>query len=237
MLRAPAAPVEALAGRAVSSIERHGKSLLLRLTDASSPEALLRIHLGMTGQLVFEEPEQPAAKHTHLIFRFDGLKPDLRYRDIRRFGRIELLKSARAQRAPDAWADSADAVFAALRKRAGMLKHALLNQHVVAGLGNIYVDESLYRAKLHPKKDLKSLSDVKLRELCSCIRDVLKDSLDVGGTSFRNYVDTQGSRGGFKGRLRIYGKNGQPCGVCGHTIKKAVIAGRGTHFCPGCQRR
>jgi formamidopyrimidine-DNA glycosylase len=138
---------------------------------------------------------------------------------------------------PDAWTSKKETIFNALRKKKGLIKHALLNQSVVAGLGNIYVDESLFRTKIHPLKKMEKLSNQKIQDLCVSIHSVLKESIDLGGTSFRNYVDTSGGRGGFKGRLNVYGKENTPCIVCSTLIKKIVAAGRGTHFCPNCQGR
>lgn len=236
MLRSdPVAFVAAVSDRRVAAIRRHGKAVFIRLDHAEKPANVLLVHLGMTGQLVFEAAAAPLAKHTHLVFRFEGMKEDLRYRDARRFGRIKILDAETALSTPDAWLATDAEIFAALRRRTGMLKHVLLNQGVIAGLGNIYVDESLHLARLHPKKNLSSVTDARLHELCAAIRAVLGASLKLGGTSFRNYVDTQGGRGGFKGRLRVYGKQGTPCLVCGQTIRRVVVATRGTHFCPTCQ--
>jgi formamidopyrimidine-DNA glycosylase len=190
----------------------------------------------MTGQLLFESPETTPLKHTHVIFQLEGLSEELRYRDIRRFGYLEVIEKKDTKLGPDAWNSTDEEIYDALRQKLGMLKNALLNQNVLAGLGNIYVDESLFRTKLHPRKTLESLSAAKLKELCDSIRVVLGDSLNVGGTSFRNYVDTKGSRGGFKGRLKVYGKDGTPCSNCSTKIKKILVAGRGTHYCPKCQR-
>lgn len=222
----------ALAGKTVASIKRHGKAIFWVFNE---PPAL-RIHLGMTGQLLFRAPSTLPDPYTHVVFSFENLPFELHYRDIRKFGEMELLPINRMQfKAPDAWTSSQDEIFSVLRKKKGMIKHALLNQHVIAGLGNIYVDESLYRAKIHPKKDLGSLSLKKLNALCDAIRAVLKQSIEVGGTSFRNYVDTRGGRGGFKSRLSVYGKTGLPCS-CGALIRRIMVASRGTHFCPRCQR-
>jgi formamidopyrimidine-DNA glycosylase len=190
----------------------------------------------MTGQLLFSKPQDPIELHTHVVFSFDNADIELRYRDIRRFGRIKILTEMKRFTAPDAWAAPVEEIYGRLRKKYGMLKHVLLNQAVVAGLGNIYVDETLFRSKLHPRKTFEKITNEKLRELCAHMRDVLKQSIDLGGTSFRNYVDTQGGRGGFRGDLLVYGKQGTPCPSCKTTIKKSVVAGRGTHYCPRCQR-
>jgi formamidopyrimidine-DNA glycosylase len=127
-------------------------------------------------------------------------------------------------------------VIAALRRRRGMIKHALLSQNVISGLGNIYVDEALYKAKIHPKQRMERVSLEKLGLFYDGMRAILAKSIEIGGTSFRDYVDTDGRRGGFKQWLFVYGKQGSACALCGSLIKRIVVAGRGTHFCPKCQR-
>ena len=236
IVRGDARAVEALAGRTVQRITRHGKSVFIDFAGGKpSTVVTLRVHLGMTGQLLFEPPGFPAARHTHALFSFEGNPRELRYRDMRRFGCLELVTDAtRPDLGPDAWLSDPETIFSALRARGGMAKAVLLNQAIVAGLGNIYVDEALFRSGVHPRMPLNRLSPDKLRALCDAIRLVLAESIELGGTSFRNYVDTEGGRGGFKGRLRVYGKDGERC-RCGDIIRRSVVAGRGTHFCPSCQ--
>jgi formamidopyrimidine-DNA glycosylase len=220
----------------VLSVLRHGKTILLNM-----PGNTLSIHLGMTGQLLWSHTNHPVEPHTHVLFSLSSIDDQsyqqLRYRDIRRFGRLKLLdKQKTSNRVPDAWECSIDEMFAALRPRNARLKHALLSQKYIAGLGNIYVDESLFSAGLHPASSISHVGDKRLRRLCEEIKQVLKTSINLGGTSFRNYVDVHGGRGGFKGLLSIYGKAGRPCPRCGATIEKIFLAGRGTHFCSHCQR-
>lgn len=228
--------VEALAGRRLRKIERHGKSVFLHFDGVSkSPASTLRVHLGMTGQLVFEPRSLDPARHTHAIFRFQGKAHELRFRDIRRFGCLEMMTGAnRPKLGPDAWLASPDEIFRALSACSGMAKSSLLDQSVIAGLGNIYVDEALFRSGIHPRSPLGRLGAPKLRALVDAIRLVLAESIELGGTSIQNYVDTDGIRGGFDGRLRVYGRHGSRC-RCGDTIRRDVVAGRGTHFCPSCQ--
>lgn len=222
-----------LQGQTVQALYRHGKFLFLTLQPSS---LVLKIHLGMTGQLLFEAPSMTPLKHTHIGFRLTGLAEELRYRDIRRFGFLKILKKIDSKLGPDAWDSSDEVIFETLRKKSGMLKNTLLNQGVIAGLGNIYVDESLYRTGLHPRKTLESLRPDKLRELCVSIRAVLSESLQAKGTTISDYRDINGQSGGFDQRLRVYGKEGTPCRVCGGKIRKILAAGRGTHFCSRCQR-
>ncbi|MBV9080167.1 MAG: bifunctional DNA-formamidopyrimidine glycosylase/DNA-(apurinic or apyrimidinic site) lyase [Elusimicrobia bacterium] len=232
--------VAALMGRRVAAIDRHGKAVFVSFApdgNAAGPTSVLRVHLGMTGQLVFEPADSRAAPHTHAAFRFAGNPRELRYRDIRRFGNLRLLTNRfDPGMGPDAWLSSGDELFSVLSKRRGMIKAALLNQKIVAGLGNIYVDESLYRSGIHPRAVIERLRADRLRALCDAIQVVLGESIALGGTSFRNYIDTEGARGGFKGRLRVYGKQGTRC-ICGATIQRIVVVSRGTHFCPACQPR
>jgi formamidopyrimidine-DNA glycosylase len=223
-----------LTGRRLTGVRRHGKAIFAAFEKPDAPAVTLRVHLGMTGQLLFERPDEKPAPHTHARFVFENHPRELRHRDIRRFGWLELGSGDTGTMGPDAWLAEPEVLFDTLRRRDGMAKAVLMNQAVLAGLGNIYVDESLHRAGLHPRAPLGRVKPDRLRALCDAIRVVLAESIELGGTSFRNYVDTEGSRGGFKGRLRVYGKEGTPC-VCGTVIKKFVMGGRGTHFCPSCQ--
>ncbi len=226
-----------LSGARVQGISRHGKAIFISLQKTGSPKTLtLRIHLGMTGQLLWLPKEFKIESHTHVVFHLDHSTHDLRYRDIRRFGEMSILKEGEiVHSVPDAWLSSDKEVEACLAQIRGMLKHALLSQKIVAGLGNIYVDEALFLAKLHPEKTGERLKPEQRKLLTKSIRNVLKRSIGLGGTSFSNYVDINGGRGGFKGRLLVYGKTGLPCETCGTKIRRLVVAGRGTHICPHCQ--
>lgn len=220
----------------MAGVRRHGKAIYIDFSAPGRQPAIMVVHLGMTGQMLFEEAGKPRPSHTHARFSFEGNPRELRYRDIRRFGWMELVSGDRRPLGPDAWLSDPETIFRALRSRSGMAKAVLMDQAVVAGLGNIYVDESLHRAGIHPRMALDRVRPDRLRALRDAIRVVLAESIALGGTSFRNYTDTEGGQGGFKNRLRVYGKTGQPCPVCGAAIRKFVMAGRGTHFCPSCQR-
>ncbi len=220
-------------GRRVVSIERHGKSIFLVMDTA----ACLKIHLGMTGQLLFMPKNEKPDPYVRVSFHLSSPTINLAYRDVRQFGRLCFVSEAFERTwGPDAWTSSVADTVAALRKKSGMVKHALLNQQVIAGVGNIYADESLHLAKIHPKKKLERMTLAEVGKLGAAVRAVLKRSLNLGGTSFRNYTDTDGGRGGMKQRLRVYGRAGKACGECGSLILKTVVASRGTHFCPGCQK-
>lgn len=216
-----------LSGQTIHSVSRHGKKIFWNFNQFS-----MSIHLRMTGQLLFVPLNTPPEKHAHVIFRFLGLNDELQYHDIRKFGRLKI--EGPVSTSPDAWLASPEDIIKALRAKRGMIKHALLNQNLISGLGNIYVDECLFRAKIHPKRRLETIKIEKLKELSSAIKDILGRSIEIGGTSFRNYVDTTGRRGGFKDWLKVYGKAGESCS-CGGIIKRTVVASRGTHFCPCCQ--
>ncbi len=234
----PLSSLEELTHRKIIDITRHGKSIYFHLLAKPSdgrPPVLWLVHLGMTGQLLWMGKGDKIENHTHLLIQFENSDYQLRYRDIRRFGKMEVIRKPwSVPLVPDAWLSSNDEIYSSLRKKKGMVKHVLLNQHVVAGLGNIYVDESLHKAKIHPRRDLAKIKPEQLMDLCRTIKSVLSVSIQLGGTSFRNYVDINGGKGGNKRRLSVYGKEGRPC-FCGGRIKKIVVAGRGTHFCPRCQ--
>jgi len=219
-------------GKKIHQIIRKGKNLYIQFESQSYS---LLINLGMTGRLLWLKKSQPKERHTHLIFHLDSPSHELRYADIRRFGWLEIIRGSPKEEIPDAWSSSENEIIRSLRKHKGMIKHALLNQNIVAGLGNIYVDESLYRAQIHPRTPLEKLGEAKFLALVKLIREILSQSIQVGGTSVRNFVNAHGKKGGFKEWLRVYGKEGTAC-PCGRIIKKTVVAGRGTHFCPGCQR-
>jgi formamidopyrimidine-DNA glycosylase len=220
-----------MTGHRVQAISRHGKKLFLQF-----PDAPISIHLRMTGRLLAVPKNTPPTPSTHIVIELDGGDVDLHYADVRKFGRwkIESVEKAVAK-APDAWLAPKAEVVAALRRRRGMIKHALLSQNVISGLGNIYVDESLHRSKIHPKKRLEQLSDRKIALFYDGMKAILDKSISIGGTSFRDYVDTGGRRGGYKNWLVVYGRTGTKCS-CGGVIRRTVVAGRGTHYCPGCQR-
>ncbi len=223
-----------LVGQTVDKISRHGKSIFWTLANG----AHVKIHLGMTGALLFRAKEHAEDPYVRVKFQLDDVKQDLVYRDVRQFGKLSLSRDPFEKNwGPDAWDSSNNKLFDALRKKKGMIKHALMNQNVIAGLGNIYVDETLFLSRLHPKKRLEKLSDKVVMTVVDSARAVLAKSLDAGGTTFRDYVNTAGRRGEFKIQLNVYGQDSKPCRVCKTPIKKIVVASRGTHFCPRCQKR
>ncbi len=228
-----------LLGRTVAGIDRRGKWIVVVLDD----EARLLVHLGMTGQLRVIESSEPAADHTHLTVALDDAAAELRFRDIRRFGsamvfraHAELLeffeKSGLGPEPFDLDADYWRAELAATQRN---LKAVLLDQQVVAGVGNIYADESLFEAKLSPWRSASSLSPKEANSLRLAIEKVLRRAIESRGSSIRNYVGGSGLRGGYQEEFRVYGRTGKPCRRCKTPIERIRLAGRSTHFCPLCQ--
>lgn len=234
---APAEFQTRLAERAIQAVRRRAKFLVL---DLDGDEHLL-IHLRMTGQLRVVPRATPRDRFDRVAFALAG-DDELRFNDIRRFGRIGLyrgLELARRLRAlgPEPLGDTLDAAtFAArLRSRRTRLKPLLLDQSFLAGLGNIYVDEALHRAGLHPLTVANQLATTQAETLYHQIRAVLAEALASGGTTFANYRDAYGEAGDYYERRRVYGRTGEPCATCGATIVRLVVGGRGTHLCPNCQ--
>ena len=237
----------------IENIERRGKAIIAHLSSGH----YLLIHLRMTGQLVFVGEERFAAGHpndsmisklpdssTRVIFMFDD-KSRLYFNDQRKFGFIKLLNEQELKR--DKFLNSlgpeplkpkfnAQVLEKRLQKRPGTtIKAALLDQKVLAGLGNIYVDEALWCAQIHPKRQPKTLEDEEIKKLSQCIKKVLKISLEKGGSTDRNYVDARGKKGSYLDFANVFRKEGEDCPRCGDKIVKTRVAGRGTHYCERCQ--
>ena len=235
VVKAPLSTFEKrLSQQVIHSIQRHGKSIFWVLGDGSS----LKLHLGMSGAVLLRPKNHPIDPYVRLRFHLNDPEIDVFYRDVRQFGRIGFSPDAFEKTwGPDAWTATEETLFDRLSKKTGMMKNTLLNQLVIAGLGNIYVDESLFAAGIHPRKKLERLSKDRIRLLVSKIKEILALAIKVKGTSFRDYVDVEGKRGDFKNFLKVYGQKGKPCVVCKTPIKKIVVASRGTHYCPTCQKR
>ncbi len=219
-------PIEAAAGQRISTVRRHGKFVVFECENGP-----LSIHLGMTGKLLMDGARTP---YTRVVFHLDGA--ELLYDDIRQFGRIEWAPPRLDKLGPDPLAIDAATFRERLRERRGRIKPILLNQAFLRGLGNIYVDESLFRAGIHPKANASKLSRARATQLHAAIQDVLRLAIEMRGSSISDYVDAAGNRGGFQNLHQVYGKQGQPCAQCGQPVKRIVVAQRGTHFCPRCQR-
>jgi formamidopyrimidine-DNA glycosylase len=218
-----------VAGRKIQAVERRGKFIVVHLDDGA-----LTIHLGMTGQLLFDAQPTP---YTRAIFQLeDGA---LLYDDIRMFGSIEWTPAVpnRVERlGPEPLRMAAEEFYRSVHVRKASIKAVLLNQTVVRGLGNIYTDEALFRAGIRPQTPASRLSRKRANRLLDAIQEVLVEAIEHRGSSVSDYVDTEGRRGGFQQRHRVYDRAGEPCLICGAAIRRTVVAQRGTHFCPRCQR-
>jgi len=249
---------EALCGRRVCALERRGKYLLAALDDGNR----VLLHLGMTGQLFGAgvssvrllsstagasiTPERQAVgfapdAHTHLRLRFADGGPDVFFRDVRRFGKVQLLRrgetSPRLERlGEDALRVRAIDLREATRLRRSPIKVVLLDQSVLAGVGNIYADEALFLARIRPLRRAARLSLDDWRTLVTALRRVLRRSIATGGSSISDYVRPDGTDGAYQDERRAYGRTGEPCRRCSTPIRRTVVGGRSTHYCPRCQR-
>jgi formamidopyrimidine-DNA glycosylase len=238
----PAAIERDIPGMRITAVRRHGKFLLLDLEspNGSQEKFSLLVHLGMTGRLVVCDAESPVPPHTHVFFALDDGR-ELRYTDVRRFGRIRILRDAPEQDrlgtlGLDPLEASESQFISLLGQRRAQIKALLLDQHVLRGIGNIYADESLWRARIHPRRLGANLTRDELRCLYRAVRDVLNDAIRLRGSSIADYVDSDGNLGGFQRRHRVYQREGKKCFRCGTLIRRAIVAGRSSHFCPRCQR-
>lgn len=223
------APEPPLAGRTIVEVRRHGKHILLRFDHGT-----LAIHLGMTGKLLVDGEATP---YLRAEFTLESCR--LLFDDIRQFGRMawsETLPANVARLGPDALEIGAAEFVDRLRARRGRVKTLLLDQAFLRGLGNIYVDEALFRAGVHPRAVAARVSRRRAEALHGEIVRVLREAIASGGSSISDYVDAAGKKGSFQDRHRVYGREGEPCVECGTAIERIVMGQRGTHFCPRCQR-
>jgi formamidopyrimidine-DNA glycosylase len=241
-LRQPWSPrwKRALLGRRVQAITRRGKWIVIELDGP-----WLLAHLGMTGQFVVTAADQPRQNHTHLVFTLDDGAHELRFRDVRRFGCLAMYPGrseieaffSQCKLGPEPF-DVARAYWrTALRRTRRNLKALLLDQRLVAGVGNIYADEACFEAKLHPTLRGAQLTPGQIERLRRAVTTVLTRAIERRGSSIRDYVDGNGDRGEYQDEFRVYGRTGAPCRRCRTPIERLVLAGRSTHFCPRCQRK
>lgn len=239
--KTPRAEMEAaLAGLRIARVARVGKHIVVDLAPKGGRKASAQwvVHLGMTGRLLVSAADVPLPPHTHAILRLASGR-ELRFVDPRRFGRLALHSM---KEGPFAGPGSepltiAPDNFAALfRGRKLAIKPALLNQSLLHGVGNIYADESLFRAGIRPTRRAGQLSREQLDRLHSSLAGVLRQAIRAGGSSISDYVDADGDEGFFQIQHKVYGREGQPCRVCGTPIRRIVLGGRSTHFCPRCQK-
>ncbi len=237
----PAALTSELPGARFADVRRHGKFIFAQLEAAANGDAssYLLVHLGMTGRLVVQGAESPAAPHTHAFFVLDDGR-ELRYTDPRRFGRIALFSGAQfASTLARLGAEPLEVSEAEFRRlltgRRAMLKALLLDQRFLRGIGNIYADESLWRAKLHPARLGARLGSADAHRLLEAIRHILRAAIRLGGSSISDFVDANGAPGEFQLRHRVYDREGKGCFLCAAKIRRIIVAGRSSYFCPRCQ--
>jgi len=229
-----------VSGKTIESVNRKGKQIIIVL----SGDWILWVHFMMTGKLWLLSPDEPETKFDGAVFELQPLRKKLVFYDQRRFGRLKLLRGGEltglkeyARLGPDALTVSSEGFIQRLKERKKNLKSLLLDQTAVAGLGNIYADESLFLAKIHPAAHSSRLSKDRLSELYSSMQKVLAGAIRAGGSSIRDYSAVDGQRGYFQIEHRVYQKTGLPCPICGRKIERITIAQRSTHFCPRCQRK
>ena len=228
--------LEKLRGKKIIGLRRRGKWILIDFDHDLS----LLCHLKMTGQFHFCPSKNPIDKHTHFVLSFKDKKEELRFRDVRKFGSISCHSTSEVLNFPQLGPEPLELSFSRFRRlfqgRRGRLKCLLLNQNFLAGIGNIYADEILFEAKLHPLTPVFLLGEEELRILWKAMRFVLRKALKSRGTSIRDFKDAEGQEGDFQHHLRVYGKESVPCSRCGKRIERLRLSGRSSFFCPRCQK-
>jgi formamidopyrimidine-DNA glycosylase len=228
-----------LSGAAVVNIHRRGKNILIDLSN----DQTLWIHLKMTGHFYFLPKDEPITKHDHVVFHFQNDDRTLRFNDYRRFGRLRIYptdiimqQKGLANLGPEPLEISAEEFVRLIRARRRMIKLALLDQSLIAGIGNIYADEVLFFANIHPRRLTDSIPPKRLAELHSHIQAVLKKAIKLMGTSVDTYTGLNGRPGRYQKYLMVYSREGQPCFACGRKVVREIIGSRSAHFCPDCQK-
>jgi len=251
----PSALEQHLPGRRIAAVERYGKFMLLRLGQPDTTESSLSsaggaangdsvagsllVHLGMTGHIAPFPAAKPHEKHTHVCFLLDDGR-ELRYTDARRFGRMAYLEgSALEEELQEFGADplvvSAEEFVAQVRGHRARIKALLLDQGVLRGVGNIYADESLWRARIHPARLGSRLTKKEAERLHHALRDILEKAIVLRGSSISDFLDAEGAPGEYQRHHRAYGREGKRCYRCGTLVRRAIVAGRSSYFCPRCQ--
>ena len=243
-----------LTGSRIDRVHRVGKTIVVDLRLRDKRKAQFLVHLGMTGRLLVCAPEVPFPPHTHAVLSLGGgprrKQQDLRFVDARRFGRLSVLLPEESESEPESELQtgpytgpgkepltiSLEDFIALFRGRKTPIKAALLNQRLLHGVGNIYADESLFHAGIRPRRQAGRLTRAELTRLRQALVDVLTHAIQLGGSSVSDYVDADGVRGFFQLQHRVYLRTGEPCLTCKTPIQRILIGGRGTHFCPTCQR-
>ena len=237
----PAAIERDLPGNRIESIRRYGKFMLidLRPREPDEPRFALQVHLGMTGRMVVCSRDEPVLPHTHVFMALDDGR-EVRYTDPRRFGFMRLVAESEREKLLQSVGleplDATEADFGGkIRSRRARIKALLLDQHVLGGMGNIYTDESLWRARINPKRLGANLSPAEIHQLYKAMRQVLTEAISSRGSSISDFVDSYGLPGNFQQRHRVYDREGKKCFRCGTSIRREIVAGRSSYFCPHCQ--
>lgn len=232
--------VKSLTGVIIREIRRKGKFILIDFT----PDWTLILHLKMTGQVLIEPRSTPADRHTQVIFSFFSSNFQMRYRDIRKFGFFDLFHGNSTEAipylsrlGPDPFEISSPQFVRIILSRKRAVKAFLLDQSLISGLGNIYVDESLFQAKIHPLTATDTLSPARIKDLHRIIKKILTQAISKQGSTLKDYRKPDGHTGEFQNYHQVYGRTGYPCPFCHRPIAKTRVAGRGTHYCPSCQKR
>jgi formamidopyrimidine-DNA glycosylase len=251
-LKSPASAIAAtLEGKRIARVHRAGKHIVFDLEaqpnqsrslsrrqprPAASPQtAQWIVHLGMTGRMVVCEPAAEIAKHTHLIAKLASGR-ELRFIDPRMFGKVSVHAGGFDPGGVEPLEVSEERFVALFRGRKTPIKSALLNQKLLRGVGNIYADEALFRAGIRPRRRAAAITRERLRKLHRAVREVLREAIALGGSSISDYVDADGEEGFFQLQHRVYGREAEPCLVCGTAVRRVVLAGRSSHYCPKCQK-
>ncbi len=227
-------------GKRIRTVRRRGKMILIECQS----HLHLIFHLKMTGRLLWTSPKIPPDKHTHLVFSFRDRAHELRFRDVRKFGFLRCLEAVDPQECeelrklgPEPLDLELESFVRLFRGRKGRLKSLLLDQTFLAGIGNIYADEVLFEARLHPLTPAGSLTGEQKERLWTAMGKVLRRAIAAGGSSIRDFKDAEGALGLFQQEHRVYGRASGPCPRCGARIKRLKVGGRTSSFCPRCQRK
>ena len=251
-LKSPAATiVRVLEGKRILRVHRAGKHIVVELEDGPGKERRPHtlpetgqapslpsqwiVHLGMTGRLVVVEPAAEIVKHTHLIATLASGR-ELRFIDPRMFGKLSVHASGFDPGGIEPLEIGQEQFYSLFRGRKTPIKSALLNQKLVRGVGNIYADEALFRAGIRPRRRAATIHRRQFLALHRAVQEVLREAIALGGSSISDYVDADGEEGFFQLEHRVYGRAGEPCRICGTEIKRVVLGGRSSHYCPKCQK-
>lgn len=234
---------ETLTGALIERVRRVGKTIVMDVARRGEAPAQFLVHLGMTGRLLVSQAEVPLPLHTHAVLSLSGapgekVGRELRFVDPRRFGRLSVVTEAGGYAGPGAEPTTilVEEFSGLFKGRKLAIKAALLNQSILHGVGNIYADESLFRAGIRPRKQAGKLTKTELARLHTALQNVLAHAIKLGGSSVSDYVDADGIRGFFQLEHKVYGRAGESCHDCGSGLKKIVVGGRTTIYCPTCQR-